>query len=196
MPSLAGKVVALRPRREGSESVPGRASVEMRLCGIFPTRKDHGRRYKYKEFNNSDARIYGPMSTTLPLASIIIDNYNYGRLLKDAIDSALAQTYRNTEVIVVDDGSTDNSREIIAGYGDRIIPVLKENGGQASALNAGFAVSQGDVILFLDADDVLLPTAAENAMPCFEDSGLVKVIGLYGWLINAASKRGKSFLLK
>jgi len=78
-----------------------------------------------------------------PLVSIIINNYNYARFLRDAIDSALNQTYDRTETIVVDDGSTDNSREIIAGYGDRIIPVLKENGGQNSAFDAGFAASAG-----------------------------------------------------
>lgn len=80
-------------------------------------------------------------SNEQPLASIIIDNYNYGRFLADAINSALAQTYQHTEVIVVDDGSTDNSREIISQYGDRIRPVLKENGGQGSAFNAGFEAS-------------------------------------------------------
>ena len=94
-----------------------------------------------------------------PLVSVIVNNYNYGHFLSEAIDSALAQTYTRTEVIVVDDGSTDDSSEIIAGYGDRIIPVLKENGGQASAFNAGFAKSRGDVICFLDADDYLFPQA-------------------------------------
>src|SRR5437762_9779476 len=103
------------------------------------------------------------------LASIIIDNYNYGRFLRDAIDSALAQTYPHAEVIVVDDGSTDNSREVIASYGDRIKPILKENGGQGSAFNAGFAASSGDVILFLDADDLLVSTAAERAVAYFND---------------------------
>jgi glycosyltransferase involved in cell wall biosynthesis len=91
--------------------------------------------------------------TGTPLVSILINNYNYGRFLSKAIDSALCQTYRNVEVIVVDDGSTDNSREIIAGYGKKIIPVLKENGGQASAFNAGFAASKGEIICFLDSDD-------------------------------------------
>ena len=101
--------------------------------------------------------------------SIIINNYNYGRFLRDAIDSALAQTYPNVEVIVVDDGSTDNSREIIASYGSRIIPVLKENGGQASAFNAGFAASTGDIIFFLDSDDALLPEAAETIVREWRD---------------------------
>src|SRR6266446_10892486 len=93
------------------------------------------------------------------LASVIVNNYNYARFLREAIDSALDQTYRNTEVIVVDDGSTDGSREIIASYGDRIIPVLKENGGQNSALNAGFLLSRGNVMLVLDSDGVVFSTA-------------------------------------
>src|SRR6266511_2235841 len=108
-------------------------------------------------------------------ASIIVNNYNYGRFLKVAIDSALAQTYPATEVIVVDDGSTDESREIIAGYGDRIVPVLKENGGQASAFNAGFRASRGDAIVFLDADDALLPAAMEQAVDLLVDPSIVKV---------------------
>lgn len=101
------------------------------------------------------------MSLERPLISTLINNYNYGRFLRDAIDSALNQTYTNVEVIVVDDGSTDDSREIIASYGSRIIPVLKENGGQASAFNAGFARSNGDIICFLDSDDVWLPAKVE-----------------------------------
>lgn len=98
----------------------------------------------------------------LPLVSIIINNYNYGCFLEDAIDSALNQTYPHVEVILVDDGSTDNSREIIASYGDRIIPVLKENGGQASAFNAGFAACRGDIIFFLDSDDVFYPNKVKE----------------------------------
>jgi glycosyltransferase involved in cell wall biosynthesis len=109
------------------------------------------------------------------LVSIIINNYNYGRFLQEAINSTLYQTYLSTEVIVVDDGSTDNSRNIITSYGSKIIPVLKENEGQASAFNAGFLASHGDIIIFLDSDDVLLPTAAEKAVEFFENSDLVKV---------------------
>jgi glycosyltransferase involved in cell wall biosynthesis len=90
---------------------------------------------------------------TKPLASVVINNFNYGRLLGDAIDSALAQSYEPLEVVVVDDGSTDGSRDIIASYGDRVKPVLKQNGGQGSAFNAGFAASSGAIVCFLDADD-------------------------------------------
>ena len=96
------------------------------------------------------------------IVSIIINNYNYDRFLKEAIDSALNQTYPHTEVIVVDDGSTDKSREIIAEYEDRIVPILQPNGKQAAAFNSGFANSKGDIIIFLDSDDYLLSHAVER----------------------------------
>ncbi|MBW4564846.1 MAG: glycosyltransferase [Mojavia pulchra JT2-VF2] len=98
------------------------------------------------------------------LVSIIVNNYNYAQFLPEAVDSALNQTYPNIEVIVVDDGSTDNSQEIITSYGSRILPVIKQNGGQASALNAGFAVSKGEIIIFLDADDYLFSNTVEEVV--------------------------------
>jgi glycosyltransferase involved in cell wall biosynthesis len=105
-----------------------------------------------------------------PLVSIVINNYNYDRFLKEAIDSALKQTYQNIEVIVVDDGSTDNSPEIIASYGDRIVPIIKENGGQCSCFNAGFEASRGEVICFLDADDIYLPDKVAEVVEIFKTS--------------------------
>lgn len=101
------------------------------------------------------------------LVSIIINNYNYELFLSEAIRSALDQTYSSIEVIVVDDGSTDNSRDVILSYGDRIVPVFKENGGQASALNAGFISSKGEIICFLDADDLFLPQKVSEVVNLF-----------------------------
>ena len=102
-----------------------------------------------------------------PLVSIIITNYNYGQFLQEAIDSALNQTYPYMEVIVVDDGSTDNSREIIKSYGNQLFPVLKANGGQASAFNAGYTNSQGDIICFLDSDDIVAPEKVTEIVDVF-----------------------------
>ena len=116
-----------------------------------------------------------------PLVSILINNYNYGRFLGEAIDSALNQTYSNKEVVVVDDGSTDNSREIIASYQDRIIPVLKENGGQASAFNAGFEACKGDIICFLDSDDIFLPEKVIEVVEVFRQHQDI------GWCFNRVS---------
>lgn len=96
-----------------------------------------------------------------PRVSIVICNYNYGRFIRSAVCSALAQTYKNTEVIVVDDGSTDSSRTVIDEFVSRgeVKAVYQHNGGQYSAYNAGFAASSGDIVMFLDADDVYLPEA-------------------------------------
>lgn len=112
-----------------------------------------------------------------PLVSIIINNYNYGNFLAEAIESSLNQTYKHTEVIVVDDGSTDNSPEVIDNYKSYTTPVFKENGGQASAINCGFAKCNGEIICLLDADDIFYPdkvtkvvdllTTYEKARWCF-----------------------------
>jgi glycosyltransferase involved in cell wall biosynthesis len=90
-------------------------------------------------------------------ASIIIVNHNYARFLRQAIGSALAQTYADTEIVVVDDGSTDDSPAVIRSYGSRVIPVLKANAGQLSCYFRGFAACRGDLVLYLDADDFLYP---------------------------------------
>jgi glycosyltransferase involved in cell wall biosynthesis len=97
---------------------------------------------------------------TLPLVSIILDNYNYAEHLPISIESVLKQSYDEFELIIVDDGSTDSSREVIEEYAkkySRIRTVFKENGGQASAFNAGYAAAHGDIICFLDSDDSYHP---------------------------------------
>jgi Glycosyl transferase family 2 len=106
---------------------------------------------------------------TQPLVSILINNYNYGRFVGAAIESALAQSYPHREVVVVDDGSVDESREVIASYGDRVVPVFKENGGQASAFNAGFRAIRGKIVTFLDADDMLERDIVARIVRAFQD---------------------------
>jgi glycosyltransferase involved in cell wall biosynthesis len=115
-------------------------------------------------------------ATTGPRVDVVVNNHDYARYLRAAIDSALAQSYPGTRVIVVDDGSTDDSREIIRSYGDRITAVLKDNGGQASAMNAAMDRCGDGVVMFLDADDVLEPHAAERVAERFAaDPGLARV---------------------
>jgi hypothetical protein len=94
--------------------------------------------------------------------SIIIPNYNYGRFIGQAIESALAVDWPDLEVIVVDDGSTDDSREVIASFGTRIIAIFQPNGTQRVACNTGFARSTGDAVIFLDSDDLLMPSVARE----------------------------------
>jgi cellulose synthase/poly-beta-1,6-N-acetylglucosamine synthase-like glycosyltransferase len=103
-----------------------------------------------------------------PLVTVLIDNYNYEQYLARAIDSALGQTYSLIEVIVVDDGSKDNSRAVIESYGDRIKSVFKQNGGQGSAFNAGLPEITGDFVCLLDADDVFVPQKVEKVVSLFQ----------------------------
>lgn len=94
-----------------------------------------------------------------PLVSVIIPCYNQGRYLAEAIDSACGQSYPNAEVIVVDDGSTDETREVARRYPD-VTYVHHRNAGTAEARNLGLKTSRGEYVIFLDADDRLLPDAA------------------------------------
>ncbi|OKH21787.1 glycosyltransferase family 2 protein [Chroogloeocystis siderophila] len=102
-----------------------------------------------------------------PLVSVIINNYNYGRFLTQAIESVLNQSYSNWELIVVDDGSTDNSREIIEAYKEKLIPILQKNAGQGEAINTGIAHAQGEIISFLDADDYFARDKLEKIVAGF-----------------------------
>jgi glycosyltransferase involved in cell wall biosynthesis len=94
--------------------------------------------------------------------SIVIPNYNYGAFVGEAVESALAVEWPDVEVIVVDDGSTDDSLGVLRGFGDRIVLVAQENAGPRVACNRGFAESHGDVVIFLDSDDVLEPSIARE----------------------------------
>lgn len=112
-----------------------------------------------------------------PLVSILINNYNYGRFVGEAIRSALSQNYWPVEVVVVDDGSTDNSKSVIAEFGKEIKPVFKKNEGQSSAFNSGFAKSSGEIVCLLDADDLFLPNKVERVVNAYKDPGI-------GWCVH------------
>jgi len=109
-----------------------------------------------------------------PRFSVVIANYNYDHYVSDAIRSALALDWPAVEVIVVDDGSSDASGEVIASFGSAIRFVRQANGGQRVANNAGFAVSTGDIILFLDADDIVEPEFAREVAAVWR-AGVSKV---------------------
>jgi hypothetical protein len=118
------------------------------------------------------------MTTPTPplskLLSVIITSHDYERYVGDAIAGALEQDGA-TEVIVVDDGSTDGSRGVIESFGERVRAIFQPNAGQAAAQNAGYAASRGDAVLFLDADDVLLGGAAAHILAALEDPAAAKV---------------------
>ena len=100
--------------------------------------------------------------TGRPLVSVIIPNYNYAKYISATISSVLAQTYSNTEIIVVDDGSVDSSVEIIESFSKRISLFVTSNKGACHARNFGTLKSRGEFIAYLDADDVWLPQKLET----------------------------------
>ncbi|WP_414755354.1 glycosyltransferase [Anabaena sp. CCY 9910] len=112
--------------------------------------------------------------------SVIVSNYNYARYLSRAINSVLTQTYSDVEIVIVDDGSTDNSRDVITQLQeqapDKIKPIFQANQGQGGAFNAGFAAATGEVVAFLDADDVWKPHKLQRIVEVFQTSDVVGVM--------------------
>lgn len=112
-----------------------------------------------------------------PGVSVIIPAYNYARFLPSAVESCLKQNYPNFEVVVVDDGSKDNTREVMAGYGPPVRYIYQANAGLSAARNTGIREAKFDFVAFLDADDLLLPTHLNDSMAAFaklpEDYALV-----------------------
>src|SRR4051812_28594915 len=95
-----------------------------------------------------------------PLVSVVIPAYNVGDFIAQALDSVLAQTYRHFEILVVNDGSPDTPviEAALAPYRDRITYIAQENAGPSAARNAGIERGRGELIAFLDGDDIWLPT--------------------------------------
>ena len=117
--------------------------------------------------------------------SVIVNNFNYGDFVGPAIESALSQG-PGVEVVVVDDGSSDHSRPVIEAYGDRVIAVFQENAGQAAAFNSGFAASSGQIVVFLDADDMLTPGAVRTMRQALADPTVAKL----HWSLSEINRDG------
>lgn len=99
-----------------------------------------------------------------PTVSVLVPTYNRARYIEECINSILAQTYPPSQIIVIDDGSTDETPAVLAQYADRIIYLRKENGGKAAALNHGLPMAIGDYIWIFDDDDVALPDSIERRL--------------------------------
>lgn len=115
------------------------------------------------------------MADQTPLVSVIIPAYNATKYIGAAIDSVLAQTYENYEIIVVDDGSTDGTKEKLHAYRDRIVYHYQKNRGEAGARNSGIRLAKGPLLAFLDADDLWMPQKLEiqvEALQRYPDAAL------------------------
>ncbi len=108
--------------------------------------------------------------------SVIIPTYNYAYFIAEAVESVLAQTFPVFETIVVDDGSNDNTEEVIAKFGDKVKYIKQRNGGVCAARNNGVKSASGDFIAFLDADDVWLPEKIEKQMAKFDEDDQIGLV--------------------
>lgn len=140
-----------------------------------------------------------------PLITVIIDTYNYGNFIENSIESVLAQNFpkEQVEIIIVDDGSTDDTEERIKKYKEKIKYIYQENKGQAEAFNTGFAHSQGEVICLLDADDYWYPEKLKTVIEKFErcpDVGMVQhfmqEVDTEGRIVKKNYPRWKEFYSK
>ncbi|HEY2547553.1 MAG TPA: glycosyltransferase [Candidatus Acidoferrum sp.] len=120
--------------------------------------------------------------------TVLIDTYNYGRFIEQAIESVLGQDFPQDamEIVVVDDGSTDDTAERVKKYGERVQYFYKENGGQASAFNFGFAKARGEIVALLDADDYWLPGKLRRVSEEFERDGKI------GFVYHALRERDEN----
>jgi glycosyltransferase involved in cell wall biosynthesis len=116
--------------------------------------------------------------------SVVTVSYNQAKYLRSCIDSVLLQDYADIEYIIVDPGSVDGSREIIESYGSKIIKIFERDDGAADGLNKGFSVSTGDILYFLNSDDLVLPGALSFAVDFFKKNPLTDVLHGAGYIID------------
>ena len=133
-----------------------------------------------------------------PLITVLITTYNYGEYIEDAIDSVVAQEFPQDQVqiVVVDDGSTDDTIERVKRYGSRVEYFYQSNGGQAAALNLGISKSRGEVLALLDADDYFLPGKLARVAEAFDQNPTVGMAyhRLMEWHVQTAENREWPFL--
>jgi glycosyltransferase involved in cell wall biosynthesis len=120
--------------------------------------------YRQGEMSNGQSKSREPV---VPLVSVIIPTYNRAEFLSTALDSVLTQSYPNIEVVVVDDGSTDRTPEVMEHYGGRVNYRRQANGGVASARNAGLELARGELLALMDSDDICLPERIAAQVGCF-----------------------------
>jgi glycosyltransferase involved in cell wall biosynthesis len=101
------------------------------------------------------------------LVSVVVGNFNYGRFVREAITSVLEQTYPNVEIIVIDDGSTDNSRDVIDTFGEKLRKVYIPNGGQSNVFDLGLRLSRGEIVCMLDSDDFFYPNKIQRVVEMY-----------------------------
>lgn len=133
-----------------------------------------------------------PQLAESPVVSTVITSYNKGPYLAEAIESALAQDYAPHEIIVVDDGSIDNTQQVVDSFGDLVRYVHQENSGQSSAENHGIRTARGELIAFLDGDDRWRPSKLTKQVAVFRAHPETSVVYTRSWTFDHLTGRGVS----
>lgn len=121
--------------------------------------------------------------------SIVTISFNQAQFLRDCMESVLGQDHQDIEYIVVDPGSTDDSRKIIKSYGDRVIQVFEKDAGASDGLNKGFLRATGDILCYLNSDDVFLPNAFSIVIKHFAEKKNADIVCGNAYIIDANSRR-------
>jgi glycosyltransferase involved in cell wall biosynthesis len=134
------------------------------------------------------------MPSSAPVVSVVIPTYNRAHCLPRAIESVLSQSYDRMEIIVVNDGSTDDTQSVLAEYGNRLHVISQPNAGVSAARNAGVLASRGEIVTFLDSDDEWMSSKVERQVLLLESAGPSTPCCFCNMVLNYADgRRGSSF---
>lgn len=128
-----------------------------------------------------------------PLVSVITPSYNQGKFIRETIESVLSQDYENLEYIVVDGGSTDDTLDIIKEYEGRLAYISEKDNGQSDAINKGFRMAHGEIVAWLNSDDVYEPGCISKAVQEFQKNDKLGLVYGDGYIIDEASNKLKVF---
>lgn len=123
-----------------------------------------------------------------PLVSIVIPVYNHAEYIGEAINSVLAQDYHEIELIVINDGSTDNTKDVLDKYSDKVTIIYQDNIGQAATLNKGWSIASGDILAYLSSDDTILPAAVSRAVDTLLNDDTLSVVYPDFYLLDPYSR--------
>jgi glycosyltransferase involved in cell wall biosynthesis len=129
-----------------------------------------------------------------PLVTIVTPSYNQGQFIRATIESVLSQDYPHIEYIIMDAGSTDETQAVAAGYAGRLQWISEKDRGQSHAINKGFRLAKGEIVSWLNSDDVILPGAVSRAVRCFERNPRLGAVYGEGYRIDAAGKIKSRFM--
>lgn len=128
-----------------------------------------------------------------PLVSIVTPSYNQGKFIRETIASVLSQDYDNLEYIIIDGGSTDNTLDIIKEYDGRITYITEKDNGQSDAINKGFKMAHGEIVAWLNSDDVYEPHCISRAIEEFEKNPKLGLLYGEGYIIDELSNKVRVF---